>query len=412
MIPSVECRRLAMMIGHVPDEASPLVQVVRGSEREHGVHAIILRQPVSERRVLERLGLAVDKVAERRAGVYVQITRPGEPFISFHLAQRKFFLPLWFYLELLEFFAPAGQYLHLQERAQRDIANMLLLREPVSLGVVTGFYHHGKIRYLFPFTRSSSSAEQQSAADTIYIWMTVDSKSPEGREPECWISSCPEKQEHQIPVAPFLELAKYASHELKPWLPDHRDAGGEIPFVALVATASFDPSVPQVIVSETSAGTLALAADQLLSPGPLLEDVPYDASAAMDTLERICTEVALKIREPPPPQQQQQESPRRVDSKPSSSDASGSRKRGASSSSSGGRGGRGSGANKKERNPYLSPASTISSAASSRSSSVNRSSQKGGRSGHGYFTNGGGGSGSGGHNDRYKDPQDAKRNRQ
>jgi hypothetical protein len=289
---------------------------------------------------------------------------------------------------------------------------MLLLREPVSLGVVTGFYHHGKIRYLFPFTCSSSSAEQQSAADTIYIWMTVDSKSPEGREPECWISSCPEKQEHQIPVAPFLELAKYASHELKPWLPDHRDAGGEIPFVALVATASFDPSVPQVIVSETSAGTLALAADQLLSPGPLLEDVPYDASAAMDTLERICTEVALKIREPPPPQQQQQESPRRVDSKPSSSDASGSRKRGASSSSSGGRGGRGSGANKKERNPYLSPTSTISSAASSRSSSVNRSSQKGGRSGHGYFTNGGGGSGSGGHNDRYKDPQDAKRNRQ
>jgi hypothetical protein len=400
------------MIGHVPDEASPLVQVIRGSEREHGVHAIILRQPVSESRVLERLGLAADKLVERRAGVYVQITRPGEPFISFHLAQRKFFLPLWFYLELLDFFAPAGQYFCIRERIQRDIANLLHLREPVNLGVVTGFYHHGKIRYLFPYKCIASNIDQLPV-DTIFIWITVDSKSPEGTEPECWISSSPEKQEHQIPIAPFLEFAKYAPHELKPLLPPNLRANdnNEIPFVAAAAAAAEvinDMSAPVVVIDA------AAAMEPPPSPGTPIEeeDVPYDASAAMDRLERICSEVALKIREPQ--QQQQRESPARHPSKSSSGgnndDASG-RKRGASSSS---RGGQSSGSNKKERNPYLSPTSTVSSssAASSRSSSVNRSSQKGGRS-HGYFTSGGGGGGSGsGHNDRYKDHPDAKRSRQ
>jgi hypothetical protein len=308
----------------------------------------------------------------------------------------------------LEFFAPAGQYFCIRERIQRDIANLLLLREPVNLGVVTGFYHHGKIRYLFPFKCMASNIDQLPV-DTIFIWITVDSKSPEGTEPECWISSSPEKQEHQIPIAPFLEFAKYAPHELKPLLPPNLRANdnNEIPFVAAAAAAAEvinDMSAPVVVIDA------AAATDPPPSPGtPLEEDMPYDASAAMDRLERICSEVALKIREPQ--QQQQRKSPTRHSSKSSSgadNDASG-RKRGASSNSNGGRS---SGSNKKERNPYLSPTSTVSSssAASSRSSSVNRSSQKGGRS-HGYFTSGGGGSGSG-HNDRYKDQPDAKRSRQ
>jgi hypothetical protein len=401
MAQPVEIRRLAMMIGHIPDEASPLVQVVRGSERAPGVHAIILRRPVSERCVLEKLGLvATDKIKERRPGVYVQITRPGEPFVNFHLAQRKFFLPLWFYLQLLDFFAPGGQYYHIRERAQRETANMLLLREPVNLGVVTGFYHHGKIRYLFPFNRSGGGGEnEQQAADTIFIWVIADSKSPEGTEPDCWISSSPEKLEHQLPTAPFLELAKYASNELQPWLTD-QDVREPLRLLVAVAesgpvAAANDP--PAVVVVADVEGPVELQQQlhlPVVEPFDVAEEV-YDAGAAIETLERVCMEVAASISEP----QRKQEPPKQQSKRTHSSSSPKASDR---EKSKGGN-------NQKERNRYLSSSSSISSAASSsRSPSVNRQSRPAASASHrsdrpqGHHYN----------NDRYKDHPDAKRSRQ
>jgi hypothetical protein len=354
-----------MKIGHVPDEASPLVQIVRGSERASGVHAIILRQPVSERPVLDKLGLATDQEGEWRPGVYVQISRPGEPFVSFRLAQRKFYLPLWFYLELLDFFAPGGQYKQISEKARREAANLKLLREPVSLGVVTGFYHHGKIRYLLPF---KNSREQQ----TIYVWIIADSKSPEGTEPECWTSVSGEKPEHQLATGPFQELAKHARAELSPWIKDKEAVAG-----------------PPAPVRQSSASAVAAVAAVATEEGQVREqaDAPVDGGSALDTLERVCMEVARQLANPqqqPQPKQQPQSKKQTQPKQTTPSANSGA-----------------SGADKK-RSHYVSSSSTASSAASSRSSSVSRQpppAQQ--RPPQGYYTN-----------DRYKDQSDSKRSRQ
>jgi hypothetical protein len=394
MAHSVDRQRRTMTIGHVPDKASPLVQVVRGSEKASGVHAIILRQPVSDRSVLEKLGLAMDQVGERRPGVYVQITRPGEPFITFRLAQRKFFLPLWFYLEVLDFFAPGGQYQQIRERALREAANMKLLREPISLGVVTGFYHHGKIRYIFSFENSCGQNEK------LYIWVIADSKSPEGTEPDCWISSIAEKQEHQLATGPFQELAKHARAELTPWLSEQE-------VVVAPPTPACHSLPPPAVAME--AGEMEEEAGAAVNP-----------SSALDTLERVCMEVALKLGKPQQQQQQQKPQQQQQSKKPDRSSTelilphnstqqqpqnqrqqqqvkhNNQPKQQTPSRESGGSG------SGKKRNRYVSSSSTASSTASSKSSSVARANppdQQ--RPNPGYYTH-----------ERYKDQPDPKRSRQ
>jgi hypothetical protein len=370
MAQSVSRQRRAMTIGHIPDKASPLIQVVRGSERTPGVHAIILRQPVSERSVLEKLGLAKDQAGERKPGVYIQITRPGEPFVTFRLAQRKFFLPIWFYLELLDFFAPGGQYQPIREKAQREAANLKLLREPVSLGVVTGFYHHGKICYTFPY---DSCHEQK---ETFYIWVIADSKSPEGTEPDCWISRSAEKQDHQLAPGPFAELAKYARAELSPWLKELEVAASP----PTPVTHSLPPSAVVAEEGEVEAGGVA------------------DGSAALDTLERVCMEVALQLGKPQHPKRQERSSselilPHGAQKQQLNQKQQHNQPKQQTPS-------RESGGTDKKRNPYVSSSSTASSAASSRSSSATRQTPPAQQK-TGYYTH-----------DRYKDQPDAKRIRQ
>jgi hypothetical protein len=400
MTHSVERQHRTMTIGHVPDEASPLVQVVRGSEKTSGVHAIILRQPVSEGSVLEKLGLALDQVGERKPGVYVQITRPGEPFLSFRLAQRKFFLPLWFYLKVLDFFAPGGQYQQIRERAQREAASLKLLREPVSLGVVLGFYHHGKVRYIYPCDSSCGQDE------TLYIWVIADSKSPEGTEPDCWISSSAEKLEHQLATGPFQELAKHARAELSPWLSEQEAVA------APPAPAYHSLPPPAGAIEEGELGEEAGAA--------------VDSGSALDTLERVCMEVALKLDKAQQQQQQQnlqqqqkpqqQQQSKKLDrsslqlARPHNSNSQQQQqnqkqqqqvkhnqpKQQTPSRESGGSG------SDKKRNHYVSSSSTASSTASYRSSSKARTTPPAQqRSNPGYYTH-----------ERYKDQPDPKRSRQ
>jgi hypothetical protein len=310
------------MIGHAPDKASPLVQLVRGTEKTAGVHAIILRQPVVEKSVLEKLGLTRSdpQAGGRQPGVYVQITRPGEPFMNFRLARRKFHLPLWFYLQVLDFFAPGGQYQKIRLRAQREVANLRQLREPVSLGVVTGFYHHGRIRFLLPFEHVTINEQQQQQKETLYICVIAESKNPEGTEPECWISDTTEKLNHQLETGPFQELAKYARAELLPWI---REQGG-----IFVSTEPAVAAAPSHSSSSAPAAAPAAAAPaaEVQHAVEVVEEV-HNASLAIDTLERVCMEVALQLGKPqhlltqqqnkqppqqpppslPPPQKQQRE---------------------------------------------------------------------------------------------------------
>jgi hypothetical protein len=352
---------------------------------------------VSEGSVLEKLGLALDQVGERKPGVYVQITRPGEPFLSFRLAQRKFFLPLWFYLKVLDFFAPGGQYQQIRERAQREAASLKLLREPVSLGVVTGFYHHGKVRYIYPCDSSCGQDE------TLYIWVIADSKSPEGTEPDCWISSSAEKLEHQLATGPFQELAKHARAELSPWLSEQEAVA------APPAPAYYSLPPPAGAIEEGELGEEAGAA--------------VDSGSALDTLERVCMEVALKLdkaqQQQQNPQQQkpqQQQQSKKLDrsslqlARPHNSNSQQQQqnqkqqqqvkhnqpKQQTPSRESGGSG------SDKKRNHYVSSSSTASSTASYRSSSKARTTPPAQqRSNPGYYTH-----------ERYKDQPDPKRSRQ
>jgi hypothetical protein len=132
----------------------------------------------------------------------------------------------------------------------------------------------------------------------------------------------------------------------------------------------------------------------VVEPFDVAEEV-YDAGAAIETLERVCMEVAASISEP----QRKQEPPKQQSKRTHSSSSPKASDR---EKSKGGN-------NQKERNRYLSSSSSISSAASSsRSPSVNRQSRPAASASHrsdrpqGHHYN----------NDRYKDHPDAKRSRQ
>jgi hypothetical protein len=112
-------------------------------------------------------------------------------------------------MEVLDFFAPGGQYLEVREKVMKKASVMNQLLEQVSIGLVTSFYHHGRVRYLLSF---------ESNKDKFFISLLASSQNPLGMEPTCWISNSPEGQGHQLEVRAFQELAKVGPAEPKPWL--------------------------------------------------------------------------------------------------------------------------------------------------------------------------------------------------
>jgi hypothetical protein len=193
-------------------------------------------------------------------------------------------LQLWVYLELLNFFSPGGEYHQAREKLVRKASSMLNLSELVSLGANTGFYHHGKVKYLFSFFRNG---------EKFYITLTAHSRSPEGTEPTCLISSSPNAQGQPLEVRPFQELAKLGLAELKPWLKLAPSS---------VAPPLAGPLAPSPAPAPAPAPALALAS-AAYAPDTQPVSPPIDVAQALQFLQGECDKAAQIAKQ----QQQQQQ---------------------------------------------------------------------------------------------------------